>query len=98
MLLAMTIVVFEVVVGTVCAVKPLLMALKDSNDNVRRAAAAALGQIGDARALEPVLAALRDSDSEYGLPAVVNVRDATRLIFEGQAIVVDGNRSRVTLK
>jgi len=35
---------------------------------------------------------------EYGLPAVVNVKDATRLIYEGQAIVVDGNRGRVILK
>jgi pyruvate,water dikinase len=35
---------------------------------------------------------------EYGLPAVVNVKDATRLIHEGQAVVVDGNRGRVILK
>ncbi|MFN2245205.1 MAG: PEP/pyruvate-binding domain-containing protein [Anaerolineae bacterium] len=35
---------------------------------------------------------------EYGLPAVVNVKNATRLIHEGQAIVVDGNRGCVILK
>jgi len=35
---------------------------------------------------------------EYGLPAVVNVKDATRLIHEGQAVAVDGNRGRVILK
>lgn len=35
---------------------------------------------------------------EYGLPAVVNVKDATRLIREGQALVVDGNLGRVFLK
>jgi phosphohistidine swiveling domain-containing protein len=35
---------------------------------------------------------------EYGLPAVVNVKDATRLIHEGQRIVVDGNRGCVILK
>jgi phosphoenolpyruvate synthase/pyruvate phosphate dikinase len=35
---------------------------------------------------------------EYGLPAVVNVKDATRLIYEGQVIVVDGNHGRVILK
>jgi pyruvate,water dikinase len=35
---------------------------------------------------------------EYGLPAVVNVKDATRLIQEGQGIVVDGNRGCVILK
>jgi pyruvate,water dikinase len=34
---------------------------------------------------------------EYGLPAVVNVKNATRLIHEGQHIVVDGNRGRVVL-
>ncbi len=35
---------------------------------------------------------------EYGLPAVVNVKDATHLIREGQGIVVDGNRGCVILK
>lgn len=32
---------------------------------------------------------------EYGLPAVVNVKHATRLIPDGQPIVVDGTRGRV---
>jgi pyruvate,water dikinase len=32
---------------------------------------------------------------EYGLPAVVNVKYATRLIPEGQLVVVDGTRGRV---
>lgn len=35
---------------------------------------------------------------EYGLPAVVNVKNATRLIQDGQRIVVDGNQGRVYLK
>jgi pyruvate,water dikinase len=35
---------------------------------------------------------------EYGLPAVVNVKNATRLIREGQTIVVDGNHGRVVLR
>jgi phosphohistidine swiveling domain-containing protein len=35
---------------------------------------------------------------EYGLPAVVNVKNATRLIHEGQAVVVDGSQGRVYLK
>jgi len=35
---------------------------------------------------------------EYGLPAVVNVKHATRLIKDGQPIVVDGNHGRVYLK
>jgi pyruvate,water dikinase len=35
---------------------------------------------------------------EYGLPAVVSVRQATSLIQEGQCLTVDGNRGRVYLK
>ena len=35
---------------------------------------------------------------EYGLPAVVGVKDATRLIREGQPLSLDGNRGRVYLK
>jgi pyruvate,water dikinase len=35
---------------------------------------------------------------EYGVPAVVNVRDATRRIREGQTIVVDGTAGRVWLE
>jgi pyruvate,water dikinase len=34
---------------------------------------------------------------EYGLPAVVSVRKATRIIRDGQSITVDGNRGRVYL-
>jgi len=34
---------------------------------------------------------------EYGLPAVVNVKNATRRIQEGQHIVVDGTLGRVYL-
>lgn len=35
---------------------------------------------------------------EYGLPAVVSVRQATQLIREGQPITVDGDAGRVYLK
>jgi pyruvate,water dikinase len=35
---------------------------------------------------------------EYGLPAVVNVKNATRLIKDGQTITVDGHRGRVYLE
>ena len=35
---------------------------------------------------------------EYGLPAVVGVKDATRLIQDGQRVSVDGNRGRVHLE
>jgi phosphohistidine swiveling domain-containing protein len=34
---------------------------------------------------------------EYGLPAVVNVKNATRLIKDGQEIVVDGTQGHVHL-
>jgi len=34
---------------------------------------------------------------EYGLPAVVGVKNATRLIREGQPVAVDGDRGRVYL-
>jgi len=34
---------------------------------------------------------------EFGVPAVVSVRDATRLIREGQTVTVDGTAGRVTL-
>jgi phosphoenolpyruvate-protein kinase (PTS system EI component) len=35
---------------------------------------------------------------EYGLPAVVNVKNATRLIQDGQPVAVDGNHGRVYLR
>ena len=46
------------------AVKPLIAALKDENSDVRKAAAEALGKIGDARAVEPLIAALKDRYSD----------------------------------
>jgi phosphohistidine swiveling domain-containing protein len=35
---------------------------------------------------------------EYGLPAVVNVKHATRLIHDGQFVTVDGNKGQVWLR
>ncbi len=35
---------------------------------------------------------------EYNLPAVVSVRDATRRIYDGQALTVDGGQGRVYLE
>jgi pyruvate,water dikinase len=35
---------------------------------------------------------------EYGLPAVVSVKQATHHLKDGQAITVDGNAGRVYLK
>jgi HEAT repeat protein len=43
------------------AVKPLLTALQDHREQVRRYAAWALGNIGDQRAIEPLTAALKDA-------------------------------------
>jgi pyruvate,water dikinase len=34
---------------------------------------------------------------EYGIPAVVGVRDATRRIGQGQVVTVNGDRGVVTL-
>lgn len=44
------------------AVDPLIQALKDEDDDVREAAADALGDIGDGRAVEPLTQALNDKD------------------------------------
>jgi len=43
------------------AVDPLITALKGSNTHVRRAAAEALGKLGDKRAVDPLIAALKNS-------------------------------------
>jgi phosphoenolpyruvate-protein kinase (PTS system EI component) len=34
---------------------------------------------------------------EYGIPAVVGVRDVTRRLITGQRIRVDGNSGKITL-
>jgi len=34
---------------------------------------------------------------EYGIPAVVGAKDATRVIREGQVVTVDGDTGTVTL-
>ena len=46
------------------AVEPLLAALRDKDEDVRKNAALALGYIKDPRAVEPLLAALKDKDKE----------------------------------
>jgi len=62
-------------------VNGLIKALKDSDRWIRRAAAEALGGIGDARAVEPLIQALKDRDvdvrkaaanalGKFGKPAV----------------------------
>ncbi|NLF77026.1 MAG: HEAT repeat domain-containing protein [Chloroflexi bacterium] len=47
------------------AVESLLTALRDSKKEVRRAAASALGETGDARAVELLIVALRDNTDKY---------------------------------
>lgn len=49
-------------IGNKKAVEPLITALKDSEDHVRRAAAFAFIKIKDERAVEPLVTALRDKD------------------------------------
>ena len=52
------------------AIKFLIIALKDSNYNVRRSAVEALGKIGNDQAMQPLITALQSSDSELGRSAV----------------------------
>lgn len=61
------------------AVAPLIVALKDSYGYMREGAAQALGQIGDARAVESLSAALKDRDWDVGnaaAAALVKIGDA----------------------
>jgi HEAT repeat protein len=44
------------------AIEPLILALKDSDSNVRKNAVEALGKIGSDKAIEPLILALKDSD------------------------------------
>lgn len=47
-------------IGDICAVEPLIEALKNENSALRKKAAAALGEIKDIRATKPLITALRD--------------------------------------
>lgn len=60
---AHTLVVDDLVKVGGAAVEPLLLALEDSNPNVRAGAARALGKIGDPRALDALIACLREDTS-----------------------------------
>lgn len=46
------------------AVDPLIVALRDSDDDVRADTAEALGRIGDPRAVEPLISVLRDTKDD----------------------------------
>ncbi len=53
---------------------PLIQALADQESNVRAAAAQALGQWGDERAMEPLLAVIQDRDVEVRREVVATLR------------------------
>ncbi|RKZ92609.1 MAG: hypothetical protein DRR19_03725 [Candidatus Parabeggiatoa sp. nov. 1] len=52
------------------AVEPLIQQLDDWNNNIRRAAALALGQLKDSRAIKPLIQRLADKESEVRWAAV----------------------------
>ena len=54
-------------------VEPLIAALKDTDEEVRRAAAEALGKIKDRRAVEPLSAAFKDTDKDVRQAAAVSL-------------------------
>jgi HEAT repeat protein len=65
------------------AVEPLIAALKNRDDYVRRYATVALGKIGDTRAIEPLIAALKDEDEDVREGAVESlgeIRDARAVV------------------
>jgi HEAT repeat protein len=57
------------------AVEPLIVELKDGPTDVRRAAAQALGKIGDPRAGEALIAALRDAKTDVRKAAAQALHD-----------------------
>jgi HEAT repeat protein len=61
---------------------PLLAELRSDSAAVRRDAAEALGELGDARAVEPLIAALKDRNSDVRVAAI---RALVRLV-DGRAI------------
>jgi hypothetical protein len=63
-------------------VEPLIAAMGDEDSVVRRSAAWALGQIGDARAVEPLIAALGDRDSDVRDAASQALRSLSRAADE----------------
>lgn len=61
------------------AVEPLMTALKDSDERIRKIAAWALGEIKDARAVETLITALKDSNDEVrggAAKALGEIKDA----------------------
>jgi HEAT repeat protein len=54
-------------------VEPLLAAVNDRQNEVRRLAIAALGDLGDSRALKPLIGALRHHDASVRVKAIVSL-------------------------
>ncbi len=88
--------------------EPLIQALKDVDSNVRKAAAEALGEIKDPRAVEPLIQALKDGYLivrqlaaealvSIGKPAVPALKEAMepRGLFERHGFDLTGRRERL---
>jgi vesicle coat complex subunit len=65
---------FSAAIAKVLGMPPLISALKDEDGDVRRAAAGALGELKDPRAVEPLISALKDEN--------VSVREAAAASLE----------------
>jgi HEAT repeat protein len=63
------------------AVKPLILALKDDDPDMRGAAAAALGTIGDVQALKPLTFVLKDEDERVRRAVVWSLRRIAPLVL-----------------
>jgi len=77
------------------AVEPLIKALGDSDEYVRKKAAEALGKIGDARAVKPLIKALGDSDMgvrENAAWALGEIGDARAVDALSELVVHDKNK------
>lgn len=84
----------------VAAVEPLVMALQDHTRSVREHAAAALGTIGDARAIAPLAAALGDPDLNVAKAAAraLVAMYASGKLDEVQKAEVLALRGRITFR
>ncbi|MCP4695954.1 MAG: hypothetical protein GY862_03755 [Gammaproteobacteria bacterium] len=63
------------------AAEPLIATLKDSDKDVRRAAAEALGQIGDSRAVGPLIAAFKDNNKDVHRAAANSLQQIRMVHF-----------------
>jgi HEAT repeat protein len=83
------------------AVEPLIAALKDSDKDARKAAADALGKIGDGRAVEPLITALNDSRvdaREAAADALVKIgTPAVEPLIELLKCAIGNNDNRVRI-